>query len=400
MSLLAALKVFCDLTLVASAASVVIPWFSMVPGNFLPAMAVCAMGVLLGAFLQKRGILRFAGAVPCLGALALCSGVVDTVVVIPMIAYSLWTIASGAFHISYDEYRDFFKIGAIFHSACFLFAGVNMDWVNMLPYMALYFLTAVFLLRNLRLGAAGSGRNMVLNLVSFLVTLLLGVMLCLVGYTALCLLRYPAGALYFGFMEGFLEIFREAVYFVGEILTYIVAYFAALMYRNRNGEVNMDSIGGGEEPVEPPQEIEPNVMVNTIAGVVLILIVAIAVVALARKGARMMKKRITAAGRRTYTQRIAVGGDRRGEKVTGNRAKVRAVYRKFLGLVVERGEEIRPDHTSKDVLHLASLVADGGDCSALRDVYLSARYDTTREVTGEQVKEAKNLYNKLKQSKD
>ena len=125
MSLLAALKVFCDLTLVASAASVVIPWFSMVPGNFLPAMAVCAMGVLLAAVLQKRGPLRFAGAVPCLAALALCSGIVDAVVVIPMIAYCLWTISCGAFSVSYDEYRDFFKIGTIFHGACFL-AGVGI----------------------------------------------------------------------------------------------------------------------------------------------------------------------------------------------------------------------------------------------------------------------------------
>lgn len=400
MSLLAALKIFCDLTLVASAASVVIPWFSLIPGNYFPAMLCCAAGILLAALLQRRAALRFAGAVLCLFALTFCSGIVDAVVVAPMVVYCVWLIWTDSLTVSYDGYRDFFKIGSAFHGGCFVFASLNMDWNYMLPYAMLYFVIAVFLLRNLRLGAAGSKRNMALNFVVFTGTVALGVAVCLVAYTLLCLLRYPAAAIYFGFMDGFLEIFREAVYVIGEILTYIVTFFAALMYRNRHGEVDMDSIGGGEEQVEPPPEIEPNVMVNAIAGAVLILIVAIAVIALARKAAGMMKKQIAAAGRRTYTQRIDGEGGQRGAKVTGNRARVRAVYRKFLGLVVERGEEIRIDHTSKDVLHLASLVADGKECSALRDVYLSARYDMKREVTGEQVKEAKTIYNKLKQSKD
>lgn len=394
MSLLTALKIFCDLTLAASAASVVIPWFSLIPGNYLPAMVCCAAGVFLAALLQKRAALRFAGAVPCLCALVFCPSRVNTVVVIPMIAYCLWIIAGEAFTISYDEYRDFFKTGTVFHTACFIFAGVNMDWSKMLPYAVLYFVIAVFLLRNLRLGAAGSGRNMALNFLAFAGAVALGVVLCLAAYTVLRLLLYPAAALYFGVIDGFLEIFREAVYFFGEILTYIITYLAMLLYRRRNGEIDVEGGGEGEPPVEPKPEVEPNETVNAIAGAILILIVAAAVIFLARKAAKMMKKRI-AAGRRVTTERIGAMVDRRGAKVTGNRAKVRAVYRKFMGLVVERGEEIRPDHTSEDVLHLASLVADGKDCAALREVYLSARYDTTREVTVEQVKEAKSLYRKL-----
>lgn len=392
MNLLAALKIFCDLTLPASAASVVIPWFSLIPGNYLPAMCLCAAGVWIAALLQKRAALRFAGAVPCLCALAYCDSRVDAVVVIPMIAYCVWIITQEAFTVSYDEYRDFFKSGAVFHGACFLFASVNIDWGKMMPYAVLYFVVAVFLLRNLRLGAAGSKRNMVLNFVAFAGAVALGLVLCVAAYTILRLLLYSAAAIYFGVMDGFLEIFREAVYFIGEILTYIVTYIAMLLYQRRNGEIEVDGGGSGEVP--PAPRIEPNETVNTIAGTILILIAAGAVIFFARKAAKMMRKRI-AAGRRVTMERLDAIGGRHGAKVTGNRAKVRAVYRKFMGLVVERGEEIRIDHTSEDVMHLGSLVADGRACAELREVYLSARYDTTREVTGEQVKEAKNLYKKL-----
>ena len=396
MSLLTALKIFCDLTLPASAAAVVIPWFSLIPGNYLPAMLCCAAGVLLAALLQKRAALRFAGAVPCLCALSFCDSRVDAVVVIPMIVYCLWIIAQEAFTISYDEYRDFFKTGAIFHGACFLFASVNVDWLGMLPYAVLYFLVAVFLLRNLRLGAAGSKRNMALNLLTFVGALALGVVLCFVVYAALVLMRYPAVAVYFAIMDGFFEIFQDVVYFVSEVFTCIAMFIASLLYGRGNGEVEVDGSGQGQGQMEAPANVEPNAMVNAIAGAVLILIVAVAVIIFARKAAKLMKKRI-AAGRRVSTERIGAIGDQRGAKVTGNRARVRAVYRKFMGLVVERGEEIRPDHTSEDVMHLGSLVADGKDCAALREVYLSARYDTTREVTGEQVKEAKSLYRKLQE---
>lgn len=392
MNLLAALKIFCDLTLPASAASVVIPWFSLIPGNYLPAMLCCAAGILLAALLQKRAALRFAGAVPCLCALSFCDSRVDAVVVIPMIVYCLWIIAQEAFTVSYDEYRDFFKNGAVFHGACFLFASVNIDWGKMMPYAVLYFVVAVFLLRNLRLGAAGSKRNMALNFVAFAGAVTLGLVLCVVVYTILRLLLYPAAAIYFGVMDGFLEVSREALYFIGEILTYLVTYIVMLLYQRRNGEIEVDGGGNGEVP--PAPSIEPNETVNTVAGTILILIAAGAVIFFARKAAKMMKKRI-AAGRRVTMERLDAIGGRHGAKVTGNRAKVRAVYRKFMGLVVERGEEIRIDHTSEDVMHLGSLVADGRACAELREVYLSARYDTTREVTGEQVKEAKNLYKKL-----
>ena len=397
MSLLAALKVFGDLTLVAAVASVVIPWFSLTPGNFLLPMLLCAVGILVASLLQNRAALRFAGMVPCLCAFAFCGNRVDAVVVFPMVVYCLWLIWADGLTMSYDGYRDFFKAGAVFHGVCFLFASVNMDWLLMLPYTVLYFVIAVFLLRNLRLGAAGSHRNMALNFLAFTGAVALGVVLCLIAYTALCLLRYPAGTLYFGFMDGFLEVVRGAVYFIGEILTYVVMYFASLMYRNRGGEVNAEGGGGGEEPVESQPEVEPNETVNAIAGAILILIVVVAVVLLARKAVKLMERRRTGQGRKIRTQRLADLRDRHGAKVTGNRAKVRSVYRKFMGLVAERGEEIRPDHTSRDVMHLGSLVADGKACAELREVYLSARYDTTREVTGEQVKKARSLYQKLQE---
>ena len=396
MSFLVTLKILGDMALLASAASVVFPWFSQEPGNFFPAMLCCAMGIFCAAALQRRGLVRYAGVIPCVMSLFLGGGKTDLVVIVPMAAYCVFLIRGGEMELTYDSCREFFSAGVKFLGGCFVFASVNMDWLNMLPYGIFYLLTSIFVLRNLRLGRGITWQRMALNLVSLAGTILSGIVLCLVAYTVLALLRYPAGALYFGIVDGFLEIVRDAVYVFGEILTYIVTYFAALMYRNRGNEVDIEGSGQGEPQVKPPENVEPNEMVNTIAGVILILVVAAVLIFFARKTVKMMKSRRDGQGRRTYIQRITVG-DRRGEKVTGNRAKVRAVYRKFLRVVVDRGEDIRPDHTSEDILHLASLVADGRDCAALRDVYLSARYDTSHEVTSGQVKEAKNLYNRLKE---
>ena len=395
MNFLVTLKILGDMALLASAASVVMPWFSQEPGNFFPAMFCCALGIFCASVTQKRGAVRYAGLLPCILSLFLGDGKIDLVVIVPMVFYCVFLIYSGELELTYDSCCEFFSAGTKFLCGCFLFASINMDWLEMLPYGIFYLVTGVFLLRNLRLGRGVTWQRMALNMLSLLGTMLLGIILCALVLGALALLRYPVGALYFGFMNGFLEFMQKAIYAFGEILTYLIMYFVALIYRKQGNEVNAEGSGQGEPPV--PEQIEPNAMVDTIAGVVLILIVAAALLFLARKAVKMMKSRREGRGRRIYTQRIPVSGDQRGEKVTGNRAKVRAVYRKFLRLVVERGEDIRPDHTSEDVLHLASLVADGKECAALREVYIAARYDTAREVTSGQVKEAKNLYNKLKE---
>lgn len=396
MSFLVTLKILGDMALLASAASVVFPWFSQEPGNFFPAMFCCALGILCAAVLQKRGVVRYAGLIPCILSLFLGDGKVDLVVIIPMVVYCVFLIYGGELELTYDSCYEFFSAGVKFLGACFIFASVNMDWLNMLPYGIFYLVTGVFLLRNLRLGRGVTWQRMMLNLVSLAGTAVLGLALCALAYAVLALLRYPAGALYFGIMGGLLEFLQDAIYVFGEILTYLVMYFASLLYKNRGNEVNAESTGQGEQEFKPPENVEPNELVNTIAGAALILVVVAVLIFFARKTVKMMKRRRGGQGRRTYSQRITVG-DQQGEKVKGNRAKVRAVYRKFLRLVVERGEDIRPDHTSEDVLHLASLVADGKECAALREVYIAARYDTSREVTGGQVKEAKNLYNKLKE---
>lgn len=396
MSFLVALKTLCDLSLLASAAAVVIPWFSLEPANFFPAMLCCALGVFGAAAAQKRGAVRYGGVIPCALALLFCAAAADFVVVVPMAVWCIYLIHGGNLSLSYETYREFFVLGAKFLGGCFLFASINMDWLRVLPYGLFYCVGGAFLLRNLRLGSGSNWRRMVLNLLSLVGTVVLGVVLCVLVYGALRLLRYPAGALYFGLVDGLLELVREGVYLFGEALTYIVMFFASLLYKRRGEEMDGNGTGGGEQQMEPPKNVEPNELVNFIAGAVLILIAAALLLFLARKAAKLMNRRSAAQGRRVTTRRIPVAGDQRGAKVTGNRARVRAVYRKFLALVLDRGGEIRPDHTSEDILHTASTLADGRDCAALREVYIAARYDTGREVTPQQVKEAKGLYRKLK----
>jgi len=72
-----------------------------------------------------------------------------------------------------------------------------------------------------------------------------------------------------------------------------------------------------------------------------------------------------------------------------NRGKVRHLYRQFLKEEQKRGLKRKSSQTSADILRKISPTTDPDAAAALREVYLSARYDQAAEVTPEQVELAR-----------
>jgi hypothetical protein len=81
------------------------------------------------------------------------------------------------------------------------------------------------------------------------------------------------------------------------------------------------------------------------------------------------------------------------------REKVRHYYKKFLLNAKSRGLIIRPSDTSESIESFAMSQYDQKLLSELREVYIVARY-SSEAITKENVKLAKEIYGKLKKSRD
>lgn len=81
-----------------------------------------------------------------------------------------------------------------------------------------------------------------------------------------------------------------------------------------------------------------------------------------------------------------------------NRKKIRKTYIKYLRLMGKRGYVFRARHTSRDVFERSEAYADSEAAQRLRKIYIRARYNTDLPVSAEDVKEAKAIYNVIKES--
>lgn len=393
MSFMMAVKVFCDLSLYASVVVAIAPWFAAINSLFPPAI-LCAVGVGLAAALSGRGALRYLGLLGAAAAYAISASLADAIVVTPMAVYTLFLIRKNRFSLDYGPYYDFFVSGLKFLGLGIIFATIAMDWLAMLPYACVYLVGGVFLLRQLRLGVTGSWKDKVLNALTLAGVVALGGGICLM-FWLIFQLRFPATDL--------VEWILTYVMYGIELLVILGDRISMWLRRilpegfpfgdhTESPDLNLP-----EYEVQVGEEVLPNGIVRSIVGVAFFILAIVAVILLIGKMVRMLRRGHAAGSRPVYTEAIGLGGRKKREKFGSNRAKIRTYYRRFLQLIHERGITVHPSHTSADVLHSSALVTDAEASLSLREVYIAARYDEKNEVTGEQVKKAKALYNKLKE---
>ena len=82
-------------------------------------------------------------------------------------------------------------------------------------------------------------------------------------------------------------------------------------------------------------------------------------------------------------------GVRRNRRETGNRGKVRKIYREFLSLSRKKGIKITDKMTSEEILNAIKTIFDEQSAVALRDVYIVARYNEHADISNEQVRIAR-----------
>jgi hypothetical protein len=130
---------------------------------------------------------------------------------------------------------------------------------------------------------------------------------------------------------------------------------------------------------------------------ILILVIMVAVLALL---AGMYQKRRVSAAANTVVADAAPATKERKDKKRSNRSKLRQIYRSFLKQQRGYGLKLQRHYTSEDIQHRLAGDVDPEAAAILRQLYLSARYDESREVTPQPLKAARDAMKRIRNGND
>lgn len=102
------------------------------------------------------------------------------------------------------------------------------------------------------------------------------------------------------------------------------------------------------------------------------------------------------AGEQRRSSLVSPGIKRDGRWFAGGERNVRYYYRKFLVLCMKKGFEPEPRSTTQDIHKMARHYWDETELTGLRNLYLKARYDVETGNSQEEKKLAREFYRKLK----
>ena len=399
MNLFIILKTFADLCLYSGAATIVWLWFGPVSSLF-PQMICCTVGVAIAVLMQKRGILSYLGIPVTCACFFLCTYVADFWAVAPMVIYCIALIYKRQFSLEYYGYSNYFQTSLFIMAGMILFAGINVNWTELSPYIWVYLFVSIFLLRQLRL-IEGGCQGHLLNVLMLIAVFVLGGALCGIVYGV-----YTYWGV-FRWLFAWVELLLKAfAYVVSTIVVWCANIIRSIERPDNDSDVLKKLVDLFSAHLKRWTKItqfaeyikqgEPNELAGKIWSAIFLVAALLTAWIFGRKLLRMMRRSKHQGSRAVYTESLHVAENRHREKSINNRAKVRALYRQFLTLVKKRGGKIHPNYTSRDVLETSIRFVDPENSRDLRKLYLSARYDENANITDEQVRMVRKLYHKLK----
>jgi hypothetical protein len=286
----------------------------------------------------------------------------------------------------------FFGIVSLFcaFESVLLLKETTLDYRVPFQYGLLYCISAVLLMRTLRLGAdeQGSRMNRLTN-----GAFLGGTGVILVG--AVVLEKYLQSRDTSVYQELFLKVSAAIMVPVYWLINRIVEMFPE--YDKKFDELwDPTETGTGAGQAAPPTELPPAAVEPVDVPfpwwlVALILEVA-TVILLVMKKVYARRKVILKSDE--TSELLRPQKKTRKDSRKSNRSKVRQLYREFLRHQRSRGVKLRKDQTSLDILERISQDTDPEAARQLREIYLQARYDTAGEVSRRQLEEGKKALKK------
>lgn len=323
----------------------------------------------------------------------------EAMILVPAILYTAAVILRGRLDLDYFSFRQYFKrsLALLFilwgaASLCNYIEDpkglkeVLVQPANILRYGVAHFICGVALQRQLRLGhqpGVRDSRGQLVAMMGSTGTVLAGFM---VAEPMLRETAVEAAKVFFTIVA----IPFAALY---EVFVYILTLLGNMQNDERYQEAMEEAAGrGGDASYSDYQELMGSLMENApdneevrFAVIVLVVgwIVAIVLMFLVF-GRRHVKQSVLLSAETATAQRRTMP-----IIPLAPRARVRQVYRDFLRQEKKRGAKIRKDCTTAEILKNLSRDANHVPAAQLREIYLHARYDETREVSRAEAEAAK-----------
>lgn len=393
-------KVFCDVSACLAVLSGFPSAFAYEGLLLWPAL-LCAAAAGLAAYFRDSGrdALGIACAVLPLAALLIPGEGSQMWILLPVVAYTVVVIARGALALEYYTFRRYFRM-TLTGLGCLAAALwvmsyldrrmdgiVNFDGEAVLRMGIVHAVAGVMLLRQLRLGMEGSAavnRRQSMALIA-------GTGVAVLGFVAVEKWLHLT----------LMAILRGALSIVLSPMQLLVDWFS------EEGKRFMESLGSNswvpQEPVPdytmpplesvPPTAPKPQPVESDFPWIAVAVTVAVVIV-LVLMLRTFQSPGSKAVSRQTEETLESASGRRRDR--SSNRSKLRRCYREFLRYQRKRGLPLRRYHTSLDVQKRLVSDTDADAATQLRRLYLAARYDPRREVTAEQVRQARAALKKIR----
>lgn len=403
------LKVFADISLYFGCIGAFPGLFSCSFFWLWPAI-VCSASAAIAAFLSDHGRrnYRFGLMIATLSPLLLCSTLMDYLILMPMVIYTSFLIFRDEWSMEYFTFRDGFRknltifgIGlAVIHCGVLIEGRMErshvLDSIPMLRQLVLYAISGIILQRQLRLGKENS-RSWRLNGIQLILTALILTVFLLGIVSAerfLSIRGFSLGQLMGHAIQYLLAIPMAMLRSLFVTLAELIRTAQSLRQEN-SANTDIDPIAAMpmeqmQQMVEHiPEEDRPFPWWFAIA----FLIVMTAVLILST---RVLRKRSPHPQRLETIAKLAPEPKENTLPRRSNRSKLRKIYREFLKAERRKGQKIQPWHTTQDI---QDSLRPGGNAHAaakLRSLYLSARYDLNRDVSADQVQDAKDALNQYR----
>ena len=365
---------------------------------------VCGAAAGIGAFLSDhgKGIGRFFCLILPAACLALADTLMEVLVLLPVLAYTVILICRDGWHLEYFPFRAAFqkclKFLGIFLLVMF-FGSMLEDSVNyrdpMLDSTAvlyaglLYAASGIILQRQLRLDTNQIREKYFNNLQ--LVLTALGTGLFLLG---LILAERFLASQGISLSEIIGQALRAVVAFPLRILGALVMLLFGMdgkTLEKIESAQTAETTPAATGPSLPmgqavtPQQLQTDVGFPWWLAVLILAAMTALLLYLLRQ---MRGRRIVASARET-TEKIASKTGQKPNIRRSNRAKLRKVYREFLRTEQGRGQKLESYHTSQDILDALRPGGNPSGAEKLRQLYLKARYDEANDITPEQLSQAR-----------
>lgn len=374
---------------------------SLLPYSYPLALsaAVCALAAGIAGYFREKffgGWFRL-----CILLLPLAlfpvKSAAEAAILVPAILYTGAVILRGRMDLDYFRFRQYFKrslvLLAVLWGAASLCNYIEdpqglkemlVQPVNILRYAIAHFICGVALQRQLRLGRQKDSRGQVVAMMG-------GTGAVIAGFVAAePLLRQNAIEL----MKILFTIAMIPAAAVYEAVVYIItAMMKDMTSSERYQEAMQDAAGrGAGTKYNDYQELMKSLTENAPSGEEF----QSAMIILAVGWILALVLMFFVFGRKHVKQNVLLSAEtatakRRREPVIAlnPRARVRQMYRDFLKREKLRGVKIRKDCTTAEILQNLSRDANRAPAAELREIYLHARYDETREVSRAEAEAAK-----------